>query len=348
MFENIKSIMKDGDSKDKKNKILVIDGMNLFIRSYAANPSVNSNGEHMGGLLGSLLGIGSFVDMFKPDKCVVVFDGKDGSKRRRTIYPEYKQNRGNGKGFRFNRPEHLELIPEEDIEKNFTTQLSKLLELLRMLPVALVVQNYMEADDVIAIISDIYNTVNDYITIVSADKDFLQLVNENIKVYSPTKKIIYNVDKVLEEFSIHPNNFALYKSILGDASDNIHGVNGWGHKTIIKHLGQILSLDRQVTIDELKEYIDKLDSKYKCLKEFNQHSHTLLLNEQIINLKNVDILNTTSILNVKNIIDRYDCSSFIKYKIFAELTKLGIVSNFKNLDEFLQKFSNLYFKNIKK
>ena len=73
------------------------------------------------------------------------------------------------------------------------------------------------------------------IVLMSTDKDFLQLVNHRVSVWSPTKKKMYDPPKVLEDYGIPSHNFAVYRAIDGDKSDNIDGVRGWGLKTIQKN-----------------------------------------------------------------------------------------------------------------
>ena len=73
------------------DKILIVDGLNTFIRAFAVNPAINDDGAHIGGIVGFLKSLRYAIDILKPTRCIIVFDGKDGSKRRRKLYPEYKQ-----------------------------------------------------------------------------------------------------------------------------------------------------------------------------------------------------------------------------------------------------------------
>ena len=75
------------------DRVLVIDGLNTFIRSFSVNPAINDDGLHIGGMMGFLKSIRYTCDILKPSRCVIVFDGKDGSKRRSKIYPDYKATR---------------------------------------------------------------------------------------------------------------------------------------------------------------------------------------------------------------------------------------------------------------
>ena len=69
------------------DRVLIVDGLNTFIRSFAVNPSINDDGLHIGGMMGFLKSVRYTCDILKPSRCIIVFDGKDGSKRRRKLYP---------------------------------------------------------------------------------------------------------------------------------------------------------------------------------------------------------------------------------------------------------------------
>ena len=89
-------IKKKGGSLDGGNpndKVLVIDGLNTFIRVFSVIPTTNDDGIHVGGIVGFLKSIGYIINMIRPTRTIVVFDGKGGSSRRRKIYPEYKAKR---------------------------------------------------------------------------------------------------------------------------------------------------------------------------------------------------------------------------------------------------------------
>ena len=75
------------------DRVLIVDGLNTFIRSFAVNPAINDDGLHIGGLVGFLKSIRYSSDVLKPSRVIIVFDGKGGSKKRRKILPEYKGNR---------------------------------------------------------------------------------------------------------------------------------------------------------------------------------------------------------------------------------------------------------------
>lgn len=221
---------------DLNSRVFIVDGLNVFIRAFAANSTSNDNGDHVGGITGFLLSLGHAIRTIKPSRCIIVFDGKGGSKKRREIFPEYKENRKFM--MRLNRTFNFTSIDAETESQKL--QLIKLLSILEMLPVTVISVDDTEADDVISYLSDVISDRNGETYIMSNDKDFLQLVKNNkVYVYNPVKKIIYTEEKIVEEFGIHPNNFMVYRPMVGDSSDNVPGIKGIGSATLLKHFPEL-------------------------------------------------------------------------------------------------------------
>ena len=167
--------------------------------------------------------------MYKPDRCVIVFDGVGGSMKRRKIYSEYKAHKRTK--VRLNRIYEDTSLGDE--EASLKKQLQRLVVYLTLLPVSVISLDNVEADDTMAYLAlDHFKDWNS--TIMSADKDFLQIVSDNVKVWSPTKKRLYGPHDVLNEYGISPQNFVYYRALDGDVSDNVPGVRGCGLKTILK------------------------------------------------------------------------------------------------------------------
>jgi len=208
---------------------MFIDGLNMFIRSYIVNPQMDKHGNPIGGCIGFLKSLQKVVKKFNPQEVIIAWDGNEGSQRKRALNKEYKEGRG---PIRFNR-RLIELSPEEQT-KNKAYQLIRLMEYLNELPVIQTTIDYVEADDVIA-----YGARHPYYggwdkIIVSSDKDFFQLCDKYTSIYRPIQDKLVTKQTILDEFKIHPNNFALARAIAGDPSDNLPGVSGVGLKTIAK------------------------------------------------------------------------------------------------------------------
>ena len=208
----------------------------MFIRSYIVNPTLDRDGNPIGGCVGFLKSLQKVSKKFRPDEVVIVWDGHDGSQRKRALNKNYKEGRG---PIRFNR-RLIELSPEKQAE-NKAHQLIRLMEYINELPIIQIVIDFVEADDIIA-----YGARHPYYrgwnkVIISSDKDFFQLCDDHTSVYRPIQDKIITKQSILDEFKIHPNNFALARAIAGDSSDNLPGVSGVGLKTIAKRFPFLLN-----------------------------------------------------------------------------------------------------------
>jgi 5'-3' exonuclease len=326
-------IKKKGGSLDggePNDKVLIIDGLNTFIRVFSVIPTTNEDGIHIGGIVGFLRSIGYAINMIRPTRTIIVFDGKGGSNRRRKIYPEYKQNRRTK--YRVNRSNSF--ASQADEKQNMIMQIQRVVEYLDTLPVTVLSYDNIEADDTIGYVCRQVLT-DSQITIMSTDKDFLQLANGRIKIWSPTKKKMYDENMVLEEYGISSHNYIWYRVLDGDKSDNISGVRGLGLKTIQKKL-PFLSENRIVEMDEV-------------LNELPEHKDTIELNYRLMQLSDVDISGSTKtkiIQRVNEPINRLIKFQFEKMfledKLFTALPNVTswLLTNFNQLNRYAEKTHN--------
>ena len=224
--------------------VIYIDGLNVFMRHFAANPSKSLNGQLCGGIIGFLGNIDHLARKFKPRNIVVAWEG-GGSLRRRAIDKNYKNGR---RPVRLNRSHYYSGdIP--DTEENRNYQLKTLVEILYKTPITQIYVNDCEADDVI---SYLVKTKKEKINkiIVTSDKDYYQLLDEYTKIWSPNKKQLIDAEYVLEKWQISARNFCLSRCFVGDQSDGLAGVKGAGFKSMAKRF-PVLSLDEDVTIDDI-------------------------------------------------------------------------------------------------
>lgn len=214
----------------RHSRVLVIDGLNLFFRNFAMLNLVNPDGIHVGGLGGFFRSLGALIRQIEPTSVYVVFDGVGSSNNRKNLLPEYKSGRNLN---RITNWEVFDNLDEEDDAK--VGQIIRIIQYLKTLPVKVISLDKVEADDIIAHLSTIIpSKPEDKFFIVSSDKDFLQLINDNVIVYSPIIKEFYNSESVKEKFGILPHNFLLYKTLMGDSSDKVEGVKGLGPKKLFK------------------------------------------------------------------------------------------------------------------
>lgn len=256
LLKILNDITPDSESTDER-RILIIDGLNLFFRNFAMLNAVTSSGTHVGGLGGFFRSLGFLIRQMQPSEVYVVFDGIGSAGNRKNIIPEYKSGRNSQ---RITNWEVFENLDEESHSK--IDQIVRIVQYLKTLPLKVLALDKVEADDIIAYLSNTLPTnPNDRVFIVSSDKDYLQLVNEQVIVYSPIIKKYYTKNTVEEQFGILPHNFILYKVLMGDNSDKIPGVKGLGEKKLYKLFpelkGDKIELKDILRISEnkLKEHI---------------------------------------------------------------------------------------------
>ena len=276
---------KEMSPKDANDHIMVFDGLNTFIRSFGATPAYNEDGDHIGGITGFLYSVGKTVRDFNPSRCIIAFDGRGGNAKRRKIYKGYKANRANKTKLR--RFDHHDSSLENE-QESMKHQFSRLVSYLDNLPVTFLSMDGIEADDTIAYIAQMYTETCKKITIVSTDRDFYQLIDDRIQVWSPIKKKMYDTQAVIDEFGVHPCNMVLYRSFTGDKSDNIPGVTGIGPKTILKLIPEIVNA-RQVTLEELFTKSNELLTETKKYQKILDNRETLIKNWQLMDIKLLDI-----------------------------------------------------------
>jgi len=317
------------------DRVLIVDGLNTFIRSFAVNPSINDDGLHIGGMMGFLKSVRYSCDILKPSRCIIVFDGKDGSKRRRKLYPEYKANRKVKQ--RLNRNVDWGTAPQDE-QASMRQQMGRLIEYLEQLPLTLICIDGIEADDTIAYISQQLLSESD-IFIMSTDKDFLQLVDDRVKVWSPTKKKLYTKDEVFDEFGIPSRNILTYRVLDGDKSDNIGGIRGAGIKSIIKYI-QPITEDKDFTIMDLFDYAEKTSNKkIKLLENIKNSSNLLKRNYLLMQLQKVDIPNHIK-MKIQGAVNG-DVPQLIKYRFQTMFLKDKLTNAIPNLDSWIMEFTRL-------
>ena len=316
------------------DRVLIVDGLNTFIRSFAVNPSLNDDGLHIGGLVGFLKSIRYSSDVLKPSRVIIVFDGKGGSSRRRKLYPEYKANRKVKS--KLNRNVDWGTAPADE-QQSMKQQMGRLIQYLEQLPLTIVSVDGIEADDSMAYISQQLLPKSDCI-LMSTDKDFLQLVDDRVKVWSPTKKKLYNKQAVLDEYGIPSRNILTYRILDGDKSDNIKGVMGAGLKSLIKYIPQITE-DEDFTAMDLINFVNNSDSKIKLLENIKNSCNLLKRNYLLMQLNNVDIPNHTK-MKIQGALNN-KTAPLVKYKFQTMFLQDKLSTQIRNFDNWIMEFTRL-------
>jgi 5'-3' exonuclease len=254
LLENVTQESEKEATFNKHDRVLIIDGLNLFLRNFAVLNYINQEGVHIGGLGGFLRSLGFLINQNKPTSVYIVFDGVGSSVNRKNLLPEYKSGRNIKQITNYDAFDNID--DEQDSKAN---QISRLIHYLRCLPIKVISLDKVEADDIIAYLSQyITKKYQSKCVIVSADKDFLQLVTDNITVYSPMVKEYYTPKTVKDKFGLSPKNFILYKTLMGDNSDKIPGVQGLGPKKLFKLFPELAEEDLV-----LEDIFNISETKYK-------------------------------------------------------------------------------------
>jgi DNA polymerase-1 len=231
-----------------EKRLFLIDGYGFVFRAYHSMPPLtNPEGTPVGAVYGftnMLIKLKNKVRTANTEEAflICVFDaGKDTF--RNEIYKEYKANRP---------PAPDDLIPQFPLVREAATALS--IETVEM--------EGFEADDIIATYTKLAQEKGIHVTIVSSDKDLMQLVTDDVKMYDGMRDKIIGIDQVKEKFGVAPNRVLDVLSLMGDSSDNIPGIPGVGPKTAAELVNQFGDLDNvlnstaQITKKKLKENLE--------------------------------------------------------------------------------------------
>tara|TARA_R110000824_G_scaffold150209_4_gene320731 strand:+ start:11830 stop:12801 length:972 start_codon:yes stop_codon:yes gene_type:complete len=277
-------------------RVMIIDALNQFLRAYIVNPTLTPNGDPIGGAAGFLKILQKLCREIKPDKIIICWDGQGGSQRRKAVNKNYKSGR---KPLRLNRD--IKHLTEEQELQNKIWQQVRLVDYLNNFPVTQLVFEFVEADDIISFACQAPQFKGWQKVIVSSDKDFFQLLDNETVVLRPTQNEILNKNAIVEKFGIHPTNFALARAIVGDKSDNLEGVPGIGLPTVAKRL-PFLSEEKTYSIDEIKKYCKLVESNLKAYQNILDNEAVVKENYKLMQLYSPSISVQTK-KEIKNIID---------------------------------------------
>jgi DNA polymerase-1 len=240
-----------------QKRLFLLDAYALIFRGYYAfikNPRINSKGMDTSAIMGFMNSLMDVIKREKPDHLAVAFDN-GGSKLRNEIFPEYKA--------------HRDATPEA-----IKIAVPYIQSLLKAMHIPIIEVKGYEADDLIGTIAKQAEKENYKVFMVTPDKDFAQLVSENIFMYKPARMgngiEIWGVPEVLEKFQIErPEQVIDFLGMMGDAADNIPGLPGVGEVTAKKFLKEYGSMEN------LLANTDKLKGKMKENIEANKEKGIL-------------------------------------------------------------------------
>ena len=297
------------NSIKKTDHYYLIDGSGYIFRAYYALPPLTrkSDGLPTGAVSGfcsmlyKLLEDAKSADNEdKPTHFAVVFDAAR-KNFRNDIYVDYKANRGEA-------PE--DLIPQFEYFRKSVEAFN--LPSIEML-------NY-EADDLIATYTDQILKRGAKVTIVSSDKDFMQLFKKNVRIFDPIKNKILNLDDVKNKFGVEPNMIIDVQALVGDPSDNVPGVPGIGVKTAAELINHYKTLENLLNkVEEIKQN--------KKRESIILNKEKAILSKKLVTLKHdVSVKNTLESLRLKNI-NKEKLYSFLREMEFNRLLS-NVISSY--------------------
>lgn len=316
-------------------KIVIMDGTNQYIKSYIVDPTISRNSGHpIGGIIGMMKTLQSAVNKFSPDRIYVCWDGKGSSKKRRETNEGYKEGRA---PIRLNRESGLS---EEEERQNRMYQQIRTIDFMNNMPIAQIMIEGIEADDVISELHKIHK--EDEKIIISSDKDFLQLLDDKTLLDRPAQKDQFTLESAVETFGIHPVNFALARAMVGDNSDNLPGIKGVGLKTVANRFPFLLE-EKSFTIDEVVEHCQQPENTQKVYESVLLGKELITQNYQMMQLY-VPLLTAEAREVILNAVENYP-QEFKKSTILKMMAEDGFP--FWNFDALYASLNNIIYK-IKK
>ena len=294
---------------EDKEKIFLIDAYALIYRGYYAfikNPRINSKGTDTSAIFGFMNSLLDLIKREKPKNLSVCFD-KGGSKFRNEIFKEYKANR-------HETPEAIKIA---------VPYIKKILESMN---ISIIEKEGYEADDIIGTIAREAERKKYQTYMVTPDKDFAQLVSDNIFIYKPARMgngiEIWGIPEVKKKFEVDdPKQVVDYLAMMGDSSDNIPGLPGVGDKTAKKFIKEYGSIEN--LIDNVESIKGKLKDKIQTNKELG------FLSKKLAKI-------------LTNVPVKIDFSEFVISKPdFNKLNKIFEELEFKRISESILKIFNL-------
>lgn len=247
------------------NKLLLIDGHCLLFQMFYGMPAriLGKNGRAIQGTLGFTGALRKMIAMTHPTHVAVIFDGEVHNPRT-DLDADYKANR--------------EDFSDADADDNPFSQLPDIYRALDFMGIAHTETTDCETDDVLAAYAKTYGQ-DSAIVIASQDSDFFQLITDQVHVlrYRGEHSVLCDTAYIQSKFGIHPCQYADFKSLTGDGSDNIKGVPGVGPKTAAALMTQF------GTLEALMDHTEQI-TRPRLREAVEQNLDRLRLNKQLITL----------------------------------------------------------------
>ncbi len=304
--------------EERKNRVILIDALNMFIRSYVINPTLDTKGRPIGGVIGFMKSLQKVCRELRPHEVVVCWDGLGGSQKRKAQNKNYKAGR---KPLRFNR-RMIELDPEAQ-EQNRIYQLIRLHEYLNEMPIIQLTVDGVEADDIIAHVVNHKRYTDWERVIISSDRDFFQLCDAGTVVYRPIQNEVITRGMLTMKEGIHPCNYALARAIVGDKSDNLPGIHRVGMKTVAK-IFTFLEEAKQYEVKDIINHCESVEKKAATHKNIIEGKEIIQKNYNLMQLYS-PLISYTNKKSIDYNINEFE-PEFNKTNIFKMLIEDGHAS----------------------
>jgi DNA polymerase-1 len=250
-------------------KLFLLDGMALTYRAYFSmirNPLINSKGMNTSAIFGFINSLNKILQDEKPDYIAVAFDTEEPTFRHK-LYKEYKGTR--------------QAMPDDLIP-----QIGKIKEVVSAYNIPMIEMHGFEADDIIGTLTKIAEKEGVWSFIVTPDKDFMQLVNKNIRIYKPARSVqgskvaeieVIGIEEVKQRFGVPPECIIDILALMGDKVDNVPGVKGIGEKTAAALMQEFK------TLENLYKNINKI-SKPKLKENLINHKEDAFLSKTLVTI----------------------------------------------------------------
>jgi len=269
-----------------KGKMLVVDGSHLTYRHHSTTTLTTKDGISTGAVIGTLKSLANMVQTFKPKYCVVLYDKGRNKLRRELMGDRYKKKK-----------KEEDPVVREQKEKDkqeYYKQVDILLDMLPSLGMYALGLRDQEADDGAAILADIHD---DEVILASGDKDWLQLVNEKVSLYNPSKNKLVGVkdwheyteetEKGKLKVPVEPESWKLYRGLVGDSSDKIPG---------LPRCGPVAASEWVQGCSTYQEMLKKYADNEKIYKKLVEHREDVEIYIRVMDLtesaRNPDLVKT--------------------------------------------------------
>jgi len=290
-------------------KIGFIDGANLFIKCLSIS-RINDQGNFVGCIEKFLDSVKNIVFYNNIDLVVVFWEGRQSTLRKRRIQSSYKSGK-----------KEVGVVPDEDAQKCHI----RIREYLDLLSIPQLEVSGTEADEVIAYLARRTSKEHD-VVIISEDKDFYQLINDNTSIFSIQKRLMLTKEKFIETYKIQPENWIIIKCLMGDSSDNIKPLTYVPIERLRDVYFPILKEQRIISIDDISTYSAEI---LKTASKQNMRVYKKIIDSPDVLAENFKLMNLRDIMLPNNMYSKikYALNTFcfkqidpamLRYEMFSD------------------------------